>query len=161
VGFCIGGLMAYLTAARHYPDAAVAYHGGDTEKYLGEAQDISAPLMMHLAEEDEFISKNAQAQIKAAFSDVTGANIFSYPGCHHAFARHNDFHYDAHAAELANGRTEAFLAKYLNYCKSTPKSFLSNEEHNNGQAKYRVCPRPLGRRLMFQQIDPDPSGRGP
>jgi carboxymethylenebutenolidase len=77
MGFCIGGLMTYLTAARHYPDAAVAYHGGDTEKYLGEAQGISAPLLMHLAEEDEFISKNAQAQIKAALADVTSAKIFS------------------------------------------------------------------------------------
>ena len=46
-----------MTAARHHPDVAVAYHGGDTEKYLGEARGISAPLLMHLAEEDEFISK--------------------------------------------------------------------------------------------------------
>ena len=114
MGFCIGGLMTYLTAARHHPDAAVAYHGGDTEKYLGEAQGISALLLMHLGEEDEFISKDAQAQIKAALAHVPSAKIFSYPGCHHAFARHNGLHYDAQAAALANGRTDAFLAKHLN-----------------------------------------------
>jgi hypothetical protein len=34
---------------------------------------------MYLAEEDEFISKDAQAQIKAALADVPGAKIFSYP----------------------------------------------------------------------------------
>jgi carboxymethylenebutenolidase len=110
----IGGLMTYLTATRHRQDAAVVYHGGDTEKYLGEAQGISAPLLMHLAEEDEFISKDAQAQIKAALANVPSAKIFTYPHCHHAFARHNGFRYDAQTAELANGRTEAFLAKHLN-----------------------------------------------
>ena len=101
-------IVATMGAARQ------AYHGGDTEKYLGEAQGISAPLLMHLGEEDEFISKDAQAQIKAALAHVPSAKIFSYPGCHHAFARHNGLHYDAQAAALANGRTDAFLAKHLN-----------------------------------------------
>jgi len=36
MGFCLGGLMTFLTAVRYGVDAAVAYHGGDTEKYLGE-----------------------------------------------------------------------------------------------------------------------------
>jgi carboxymethylenebutenolidase len=113
MGFCLGGLMTYLTAVRHSVDAAVAYHGGDTESYLGEARAITAPLLMHLAEEDEFISKDAQARIKAALADVPGAKVYSYPGCNHAFARHTGTHYDAEAAALANGRTWAFLAEHL------------------------------------------------
>jgi carboxymethylenebutenolidase len=67
-GYCLGALMAFITAARHEVDAAVAYHGGDTEKYLGEVGSLRAPLLMHLGEEDEFISKTAQAQIKAALA---------------------------------------------------------------------------------------------
>jgi carboxymethylenebutenolidase len=113
IGFCLGGLMTYLTAARHDLDAAVAYHGGDTENYLGEARGVTAPLLMHLAEEDEFISKNAQARIKAALADVPGAKVYSYPGCNHAFARHTGVHYDATAAALANGRSWEFLAEHL------------------------------------------------
>jgi carboxymethylenebutenolidase len=113
MGFCLGGLMTYLAAARHNLDASVAYHGGDTESYLGEARGITAPLLMHLAEEDEFISKDAQARIKAALADVPNAKIYSYPGCNHAFARHTGVHYDANAAALANERTWAFLAEYL------------------------------------------------
>src|SRR5271163_467639 len=66
LGFCLGALMTFLTAVRYEVDAAVAYHGADTEKYLGEADHLHAPLLMHLAEEDEFISKSAQAEIKAA-----------------------------------------------------------------------------------------------
>jgi carboxymethylenebutenolidase len=113
IGYCLGGLMTFLTAARHHPDAAVAYHGAETEKYLGEASSISAPLLMHLAEEDEFISKSAQTQIKGALADVRRATVFSYPNCHHAFSRHDGLHYDAQAAQLARGRTEAFLAQHL------------------------------------------------
>src|ERR1700680_4186551 len=55
LGYCLGGLMTFLAAVRYGADAAVAYHGGDTEKYLGELDGLHAPLLMHLAEEDEFI----------------------------------------------------------------------------------------------------------
>jgi hypothetical protein len=54
-------------------------------------------------EEDEFISRAAQAQIKAALAGKPSATVCSYPGQHHAFARHNGAHYDAAAAALANG----------------------------------------------------------
>lgn len=115
MGFCLGGLMAFLTAARHDVDAVVAYHGGDTEKYLAEAPAIRAPLLMHLAEEDEYITKDAQAQIKAALEPLPNATVHSYPGQNHAFARHTGLHYDAEAAALSNGRTVAFLADNLQF----------------------------------------------
>jgi carboxymethylenebutenolidase len=102
--------MVFLTAVRcHGVAAAVAYHGGDTEKYLGEADGLKAPLLMHLAEEDEFISKAAQAEIKAALAKRPDATVYSYPGQNHAFSRHNGAHYNAEAATLAHERTYAFL----------------------------------------------------
>ena len=113
MGFCLGGLMTFLTAAREKIDAAVAYHGGDTEKYLDEAHKITAPMLMHLAEEDEFISKEAQTKIKAALSNKPNVKIYSYPGCNHAFARHTGTHYNAAAAAKANGRTWQFLHDHL------------------------------------------------
>jgi carboxymethylenebutenolidase len=113
LGYCIGGLMTFLTAVRYGVDAAVAYHGGDTEKYLGEVDALHAPLLMHLAEEDEFISKDAQAEIKAALSSKPNATVYSYPGQRHAFTRLNGAHYNAAAAALANGRTSEFLNQQL------------------------------------------------
>jgi carboxymethylenebutenolidase len=113
LGFCLGGLMTFLTAARYGVDAGVAYHGGDTEKYLGEIGGLNAPLLMHLAEEDEFISKSAQAGIKAALAEKPNATVYSYPGQNHAFARHNGAHYNAAAAALANARTNEFLRQHL------------------------------------------------
>jgi len=113
LGYCLGGLMVFLTAARYEVDAAVAYHGGETEKYLGEVGGLEAPLLMHLAEEDEFISKAAQAEIKAALAGKANATVYSYPGQHHAFARHSGTHYNAAAAALANRRTSEFLHQQL------------------------------------------------
>jgi carboxymethylenebutenolidase len=109
LGYCLGGLMTLLTAVRYGVDAAIAYHGGDTEKYLGEIDGLGAPLLMHLAEEDEFISKSAQAEIRTALAGKPNATVYSYPGQRHAFARHNGTHYNAAAAALANGRTSEFL----------------------------------------------------
>jgi carboxymethylenebutenolidase len=112
-GYCLGALMAFITAARYEVDAAVAYHGGDTEKYLGEVGGLEAPLLMHLGEEDELISKAAQTEIKAALAGKPNATVYSYPGQCHAFSRHNGAHYNAAAATLANGRTREFLRRQL------------------------------------------------
>jgi carboxymethylenebutenolidase len=113
LGYCLGGLMVFLTAVRYGVDAAVAYHGGDTEKYLAEVDGLAAPLLMHLAEEDEFISKAAQAQIKAALAKKPNTAVYSYPGQSHAFSRHGGAHYNAEAAALAHERTYAFLNRQL------------------------------------------------
>jgi carboxymethylenebutenolidase len=113
LGYCLGGLMVYLTAVRYGVDAAVAYHGGDTEKYLNEVEGLHAPMLMHLAEEDEFISKPAQTAIKRALATKPNATVFSYAGQRHAFSRNNGSHYNAAAAALANGRTREFLGQQL------------------------------------------------
>jgi carboxymethylenebutenolidase len=113
LGYCLGALMAFLTAVRSEVDAAVAYHGGDTERYLDEVGSLHGPLLMHLGEEDEFISKPAQEEIKAALAGKPNAVVYSYPGQRHAFSRNNGAHYDAAAAALANGRTRDFLNREL------------------------------------------------
>jgi len=115
LGYCLGGLMTFLTAVRYGADAAVVYHGGDTEKYLGEVDGLRAPMLMHLGEEDEFISKPAQAEIKTALARKPSATVYSYPGQRHAFSRHNGAHYNAAAAALANRRTREFLNQHLRY----------------------------------------------
>ena len=70
-------------------------------------------MLMHLGEEDEFISKAAQAEIKAALAGKANATIYSYPGQRHAFSRHSGAHYNAAAAALASRRTSAFLNQQL------------------------------------------------
>lgn len=111
---CASALLVLLTAVwNHGVDAGVAYHGGDTEKYLGEVDGLSTPLLMHLAEEDDFISTAAQAEIRAVLAKKPKTTVYSYPGQNHACSRHNGAHYNASVAALANGRTREFLHQQL------------------------------------------------
>jgi carboxymethylenebutenolidase len=113
MGFCLGGLLTFLTAARCNADSGVAYYPGSAENHLEEAAAVSIPMMIHLGEEDEFISKDAQQKIKDGFASNSEVKIFSYPGCSHAFARHTGVHYDPSAAETANARTWEFFDHQL------------------------------------------------
>ena len=113
VGYCLGGRLAYLTATRTDADASVGYYGVGIDNYLAEAEKLVRPLMLHIAEEDGFVNKEAQARIVAALKDHPQVTLHSYPGCDHAFARPGGQHYDAAAAEKANARTLAFFKKAL------------------------------------------------
>jgi carboxymethylenebutenolidase len=112
-GYCLGGLMTYLSATRIDADAFVAYYGGGTEAYAEEAKNVRQPLLYHLAEEDEYIGKEAQQTIRAAFAANPQIELHGYAGCNHAFARPDGNHYDPVAAPLANARTAAFFKQYL------------------------------------------------
>ena len=113
LGFCLGGLLSFLANARAGADATVAYYPGNVDKYLAEAPKIATPLLMHLAQEDEYIPKPAQQQILEALKGRPTVQTYSYAGCSHAFARHSGSHYDAAATALANDRSAAFLARHL------------------------------------------------
>jgi Dienelactone hydrolase family len=73
-----------LDVSRRGADASVVFYGGKTEKHLNEARNIN-----------EF------------------AEVFTYAGCRHAFARHRGIHFDNDAARLANRRTAEFFQLYL------------------------------------------------
>ena len=113
VGYCLGGKMAYLTAARTDADACVSYYGVGIDALTGEAAKIRTPLLMHVAGEDGFVPKEAQAAIHAALDGNPLITIHDYPGRDHAFARHGGEHYDATDAGKANDRTLAFFKTTL------------------------------------------------
>jgi carboxymethylenebutenolidase len=113
VGFCLGGLLAFLTAARTDTDAAVAYYGVGIENRVGEAVRTAKPLMLHIAEEDQFVPKAAQAAIREALAPNQMITVYSYPGRDHAFARKGGQHYHADDAELAGRRTLEFFKTQL------------------------------------------------
>jgi carboxymethylenebutenolidase len=113
VGYCLGGQLAFLTATRTDADCSVSYYGVGLENRVAEAEKLTHPLLMHIAEEDEFTPKPALAVILAALKDHPQVEIYVYPGCNHAFAREGGEHFNPEAAKLANGRTLAFFQKHL------------------------------------------------
>ena len=113
IGFCLGGLLAYLATVRTSSECAVGYYGVGIDQKLSEAASISAPLMLHVATGDEFVPPEAQQAIHGGLDANPRVTIHDYDGLGHAFARPGSTHYDAAAAELANGRTTAFLRANL------------------------------------------------
>lgn len=113
MGFCLGGLLTYLAAAGTDADAGVSYYGGGTDRFLDRAPAIVCPLLMHLAGDDEYIGKDAQAAIQAALAHRPHVHIHTYPGRDHAFSRPGGQHYHAPDAHLAYGRTLAFMREHL------------------------------------------------
>jgi len=113
VGFCLGGLLAFLTATRTDVDASVGYYGVGIERRLGEVDRLADPLMLHIAENDQFVPKEAQALIIASLKNHPQVDIYTYPGRDHAFARKGGEHYDAADAATANARTLALFKKAL------------------------------------------------
>lgn len=111
VGFCLGGRLAYLTATRTSVDAAVGYYGVMLTDHLDEA--IKAPLLLHVATEDEFVPKEQQQAVHAALDGNAKVELYDYVGQNHAFARTGGQHYDKDSADLARGRTLDFFAKHL------------------------------------------------
>ena len=104
-GFCLGGLISYLSATRTDVDAAAGYYGVSIETKLDEARNIKNPLILHIATEDGFVNKEAQAAIHAGLDGNDLVTIHDYEGNDHAFARMGGEHYDEAAANLAHGRT--------------------------------------------------------
>ena len=113
VGYCLGGQLAYLTAARTDADAAVGFYGVNLQNLTGEASNISKPLMLHIAGKDEFVPADAQAAIHAGLDNHARVTLHDYPERDHAFARVGGAHYDKGDADLANGRTLEFFKANL------------------------------------------------
>lgn len=113
VGYCLGGLLAFLTATRTDVDASVSYYGVGIEKHVNEAEKLTHPLLMHIAEKDQFVPPEAQQLILSALKDHPQIELHTYAGRDHAFAREGGAHYDAADAAKANGRSLTFFQKAL------------------------------------------------
>jgi carboxymethylenebutenolidase len=111
VGYCWGGMLAYLTAVRHQPDAAVGYYGVGIENRMELAGNVACPLMLHFAEKDQFAPPEVVARVKTALKSDSRVTIWEYAGVGHAFARPGGAHFDAKAADLADMRTLSFLVE--------------------------------------------------
>lgn len=113
VGYCLGGMLAYLTACRTDADACVGFYGVNIQEKLAEAKDIARPLMLHIAGKDQFVPEAAQKQIMDGLADNGHVTIHHYAERDHAFARQGGDHFHAEDADLANTRTRAFLQQNL------------------------------------------------
>lgn len=113
VGYCLGGRLAYMTAARTDADASVGYYAVGLDGLLGEKHAIARPLLLHIAGEDGFVSKDVQAAMHAGLDDHAKVTLYDYPGEDHGFATEMGNRRSDAAAQLADSRTEAFFAEHI------------------------------------------------
>ena len=113
VGFCIGGALAYLAAARLGVDAAASYYGKGIEQYLGEANRIRCPMVLHFGGADRFIPASLIDRIASAVAHKSNIAVYTYPGVDHGFNSEDRPAYNAEVAKLAMQRTLAVLNEGL------------------------------------------------
>ena len=113
-GFCMGGAVAIIGAAK-IPElvAAVSFYGIPPAEAVKPA-DVKIPLQGHFANQDDFITPKVvddfEKALKAAKKD---AEFFRYDADHAFVNEQRMAVHDRQAAELAFGRAAAFLRKHL------------------------------------------------
>ena len=111
LGFCLGGKLAYLAAARSGVDVAIGYYGVGIEGSLNEPP--KCPTVLHFAEKDKFVPAEAVQKIKDALKDRHDVEIYVHPGQDHAFARTGGDHYDKPSALMAHHRSIAAIRRVM------------------------------------------------
>lgn len=113
VGFCLGGRMAYMAAARTDIDASVGYYGVMIDQMLSESHAIANPLMLHIPTADHFVGPDAQAAIHAGLDNHAKVVLHDYVGLDHGFAAEMGSRRNEAGATLADQRTRDFFAAHL------------------------------------------------
>ncbi len=112
IGFCWGGGMVNRIAVLAPDlDAGVAYYG--VQVPAAQVSSIRAPLLLHYAGLDPRVNAGIDAYKAALEANNRDYTIHIYEGVNHAFNNDTGGRYDKTAADLAWGRTIAFLKKNL------------------------------------------------
>ena len=113
VGYCLGGRLAFMSAARTDINASVGYYGVGIDGLLGEKNAIAHAIMLHIPTADGFVPADAQAAMHAGLDDHAKVTLHDYEGLDHGFAAEFGIRRDETAATLADQRTEAFFEEHL------------------------------------------------
>ena len=113
VGYCLGGRLAFMVAARTDADASVGYYAVGVDGLLREKHAIAHPLMLHIAGNDGYVPPPVQQSMHEGLDDHPKVALHDDPGEDHGFATEMGTRRSEAAAELADGRTAAFFAEHL------------------------------------------------
>jgi carboxymethylenebutenolidase len=108
LGYCWGGSLAYLAAARlKGVVCAVGYYGAQIAGHAAET--LRAPVLLHFAENDEYIPFRDVETIRAIHPEI---EMYIYPGTEHGFSCNDRRFYEPKAAALARERSLAWLKQH-------------------------------------------------
>jgi carboxymethylenebutenolidase len=110
LGYCFGGLFAYLATSRLGADAGIAFHGTKIGEFLNESGSVKAPMSLHFGEADDSVPMTEVDAIRSAFPERADIEIFTYPGAKHGFTQTDAPSYDGVAAAAAMKRAVSLLS---------------------------------------------------
>jgi carboxymethylenebutenolidase len=116
IGFCGGGRIAFLAAARTDVDAAVALYGLHISKHLDELPNVKCPVQIHYGLRDQHIPKEEIDAVSKGVDAHRAAQggapieVLLYPKAGHSFFNHVRPTFDRAAKQLAAERIETLLA---------------------------------------------------
>jgi carboxymethylenebutenolidase len=118
VGFCMGGMLTLALAAKAGDKigAAVPYYGAPLGENEPDWSGLSAPVLGHYAENDDFFPPDAVKALGEKLTDMgKDVTLYFYPGTGHAFANETNAlgTYDEDATRQAWVRTLEFLRAKL------------------------------------------------
>lgn len=114
VGFCLGGKLAVMAAAKGGAAAAVSFYGVKLQENHAELSALECPLQIHVGDNDAHVPLDVIADIEALTKDKGSVDTFIYEGAGHGFfnkVRKDVF--DKAAWTRATQRAEAFLSEHL------------------------------------------------
>jgi carboxymethylenebutenolidase len=112
MGYCLGGRLAFMMAEQSDADINVSYYGVGLDNLLGDIGKVRAPLLVHIADKDEFFPPEGRAKVVQETRGHKQIACYTYPA-NHAFARVGGTHWHGLSAAIANGRSAEALAKAL------------------------------------------------
>jgi carboxymethylenebutenolidase len=112
MGYCLGGRLAFMMAEQSDADVNISYYGVGLDGLLGGLSRVTKPLIVHIADKDEFFPAEGRQKTVEACRGHTQVRTFNYPA-DHAFARVKGTHWHGLSAAIANGRSAEALAAAL------------------------------------------------
>ncbi len=111
MGYCLGGRLAFMMAEQSDTEVNVSYYGVGLDNLLGDIGKVTRPLILHIADQDEFFPPEGRATVIDGVKPNKQIACYVYPNANHAFARVGGVHWNGRAATIANGRSaEALMA---------------------------------------------------
>ncbi len=113
MGYCLGGRLAFMMAEQSDADTNISYYGVGLDNLLGDLAKVTKPLVVHIADKDEFFPPEGRAKVVQAVKGQPRIACHVYPDANHAFARVGGVHWDGRSATIANGRSAETLVAAL------------------------------------------------